>query len=216
MKAILITIIVLANVHANVQFNKTWYSFRGSDLVYMTITPEYFITGQLINYGGLQQYTSPGDTFDIYRKEIHDSVFLISTSGKMQKLIYHEVDHSLSVMADTISKKELIRFYTIETITHFLSYKKLTEQPGDTLIVLFNAITAQYNRIRALDRATKMQYTALGSLLPTAIETPEYIKMKICPLLRKDHQDEDEVKDKFINNNNVLIALDKLKKTRAL
>jgi len=226
MKKILIILVVFICIHGNAQMNNDWYAFRGNDLVYTTITPKYLITGQIIGYSSTREYRTRVDTFTIQKRYAHDSVLYISIFSvsdsypdadniqQTHKFIYHAAEHFLSAAPDTLAKDGLVRFYPMESLVRFTGYKKLTEHPVVTLIALFHSITSAYNQVKSLDHTTRMQYAALGTLMTNAIETPVYINMKICPLLRRDHMDEDEIKEKYINNTALMIAMDNLQKAR--
>jgi len=256
MKILLTT---LAFVFSNIsfgQFDGTWYAFKVTDLVFVTINSQYLIRGTILNYNTSKQYFSKADTFTLKHKFTKgDSTLYLVTNKEpdflskyrdnkelfIDKFRFNKSSQTLStyfsstlekyfemtenkkqlgikeitefVEADT-SNDSYLTYFKIDSINVYLKHKKLIEQPKETIIELYKNLTSKYEKLKSLSKDQLMTYAGLGSMLSSAIEVPEYLKLNVCPLLQQENFDEVEISEKFKDDKDVLIALSKFRRAK--
>jgi hypothetical protein len=123
----------------------------------------------------------------------------------------YEFKDIVRLIENDSSNDFLLTCYKMDTVKAFLKYPKLIDQPKSTLLELYSNLTKAYERIKGLNKEQQFGY---GFLMSSTVEVPEYLKLKICPLIKPENFDEIDIREKYKDDKEVLIALGKLRRAR--
>jgi len=213
--------------------NNTWYLLYETEIASVTLTQKYLSTSVVRNYNSDRQYTSRTDSFSI-RKRVtkNDSTCWVYSFPQPDRFdnsdapllchpfVYHKNSNTCSiglVLRDTVVAAWLTA-YTAADVQKMLAWPRLKNQSRDTLIAVYGRLAARWRSFRQLPRETQMVCAALGAGFEAAIESPEYVNSKLCPLHPKEDPDGIAIREKAENghDNGLLGALDNYEQSKKI